>query len=204
MPHTELKKAPRKIKTAILISGGGSNMVALIKAAQAPDYPAEIVVVICNEPNAVGIEKAKRLGIKAICINHKNYKTRKLFEQDMDAILQANGTELICNAGFMRILSPWFVKRWLGKQLNIHPSLLPKFKGLHTHKRALEAGVKEHGCTIHYVDEGMDTGEIIAQAKVPVLPTDTESLLATRVLEQEHILYPRVLKQVANTKFIAR
>ncbi len=193
MSRTKLKS---KVKTAILLSGGGSNMVALVKAAQTPDFPAEIVLVISNRPDAGGLAKAEALGIKAACINHKDYKSRQSFEQAMDKVLRAHGTELICNAGFMRILSPWFVKRWLGRQLNIHPSLLPKFPGLHTHERALEAGEAEHGCTIHYVDEGMDTGEIIAQAKVKVLPTDTPDTLAKRVLKQEHILYPQILRQV--------
>ncbi len=172
-------------------------MVSLVEAAQAPDYPAEIVLVICNRPDAGGIAKAEALGIKTVCIDHKDFKTRKSFEQEMDKTLRAHKTQLICNAGFMRILSPWFVKRWLGRQLNIHPSLLPKFKGLHTHERAIEAGAEEHGCTIHYVDEGMDTGEIIAQAKVRVLPNDTPETLAKRVLIQEHCLYPHTLQQVA-------
>lgn len=188
-----------KIKTAILISGGGSNMVALVKAAQDPNYPAEIVLVISNRPDAGGLAKAEALGIKTVCINHKDYKSRKSFEQEMDKVLRAHDTELICNAGFMRILSPWFVRRWLGRQLNIHPSLLPKFKGLHTHERAIEAGETEHGCTIHYVDEGMDTGEIIAQAKIKILPDDTADTLAARVLEQEHVLYPQVLHKIAQS-----
>lgn len=174
-------------------------MAALVKAAQAADYPADIVLVISNNPNADGIAKAKILGIKTVCIDHRNFKTRKSFEQAMDKVLRAHGTELICNAGFMRILSPWFVKRWLGRQLNIHPSLLPKFKGLHTHARAIEAGESEHGCTIHYVDEGMDTGEIIAQAKVNVSRGDTTETLGAKVLKQEHILYPTVLKAIARS-----
>ncbi len=174
-------------------------MVALVKAAQAPKYPAEIVLVISNRPDAGGLAKAEALGIKTICTDHRNFKSRKTFEKAMDEALQEHGTELICNAGFMRILSPWFVRRWLGRQLNIHPSLLPKFKGLHTHERAIEAGETEHGCTIHYVDEGTDTGEIIAQAKVKVLPSDTADTLAARVLEQEHVLYPQVLHQIAQS-----
>jgi len=187
-----------KIRTAILISGGGSNMVSLVKAAQEADYPAKVKLVICNRPNAGGLAKAKSLGIETFCIDHKNFKTRKAFEQEMDKTLREHDIELICNAGFMRILSPWFVGRWLGRQLNIHPSLLPKFKGLHTHERAIEAGETEHGCTIHYVDEGMDTGEIIAQAKVNILASDTNETLATKVLQQEHILYPAVLKTMAS------
>ena len=197
MPIPDLKSPDLKVKTAILISGGGSNMVSLVKAAQSPDYPADIVLVISNRPNAGGVAKAEALGIKTICIDHKDFKTRKSFEQAMDTVLREHSAQLICNAGFMRILSPWFVKRWLGRLLNIHPSLLPKFKGLHTHERAIEAGETEHGCTIHYVDEGMDTGEIIAQAKVSVFPEDTNETLAAKVLEQEHMLYPDVLKNVA-------
>ena len=173
-------------------------MVALTQAAQEPDYPAQIVLVLSNRPNAGGLAKAKKLGIKTACIDHKNFKTRKAFEQEMDKVLHTHDTELICNAGFMRILSPWFVKRWRGRQLNIHPSLLPKFKGLHTHKRAIAAGETEHGCTVHYVDEGMDTGKIIAQAKVTIRKDDTPETLAARVLEQEHLLYPKVLKNIAN------
>lgn len=177
-------------------------MVSLVNATQAPDYPAEIVLVICNRPDASGISKAESLGIKTICIDHKDYNTRKAFEQAMDKVLREHGTELICNAGFMRILSPWFVKRWLRRQLNIHPSLLPKFKGLDTHARALDAGETEHGCTIHYVDEGMDTGKIIAQAKVRIYKNDTPKTLAARVLKQEHLLYPRILRQIARSAAI--
>ncbi len=194
------KSVNGKVKTAVLISGGGSNMVALVQAAQDPGFPAEIVLVISNRPGAGGITKAEDLGVKVLCIDHKNFKTRKQFEQAMDKMLRAHGTELICNAGFMRILSPWFVGSWRGRQLNIHPSLLPKFKGLHTHERAIEAGESEHGCTIHYVDEGMDTGKIIAQAKVKVLPDDTKETLAARVLKAEHKLYPQILMQIASEK----
>ena len=134
-------------------------------------------------------------------IDHKSYKARELFERDIDAALRAHNTQLICNAGFMRILTPWFVKRWLGRQLNIHPSLLPKYKGLHTHARALEAGETEHGCSVHWVSEGMDDGKIIAQTSVPVLDGDTPETLAARVLTQEHELYPRVLEQIAQQRF---
>jgi len=172
-------------------------MDALIRASKAEGYPAKIVLVISNRPNADGLAKAQKHGITAICIDHKDYKTRKSFEQALDTALRSHKTELVCNAGFMRILSPWFVKRWQGRQLNIHPSLLPKYKGLHTHERVLEAGATEHGCTVHYIDEGVDTGGIIAQATVPVYPNDTPQVLAARVLKQEHLLYPQVLKQVA-------
>jgi len=190
-----------KVKTGILISGGGSNMEALVKAAQEPNYPAEIVVVISNNPEAGGIEKAQNLGIATEIINHKDFKTRKSFEKVLDQTLRDYQVELVCNAGFMRLLTPYFVDNWLGRQLNIHPSLLPKFKGLHTHQRALDAGETEHGCTVHYVSEGMDEGEIIGQKRVDVLDNDTAEVLAARVLKQEHILYPEILAKIANEKF---
>ena len=188
----------RKVKTAILISGGGSNMESLVSATKARGFPAEIVLVICNRPKAGGIERAKRLGIPVVVIDHKDYSTREKFEREMDAALRKHHVELICNAGFMRILTPWFVKKWLGRQLNIHPSLLPKYKGLHTHKRAIEARDKKHGCTIHYVSEGMDEGKIIAQTSIPLLANDSPETLSARVLVEEHKLYPKVLKQVAS------
>ncbi len=172
-------------------------MESLVRATEASDFPATIVLVICNRPKAGGIERAKRLGVPVAIINHKDYADREQFERKMDAVLHEYEVDLICNAGFMRILTPWFVKKWLGKQLNIHPSLLPKHKGLHTHKRAIEAGDTEHGCTIHYVSEGMDEGEIIAQAAISLHPDDTPDTLAARVLIEEHKLYPKVLKQVA-------
>lgn len=187
----------RKVQTAILISGGGSNMESLVRAAQAPDYPANIALVICNRPNASGIERAKRLGVPVIILDHKAYESREGFERAMDTALNNHNIELICNAGFMRILTPWFVRRWLGRQINIHPSLLPKHKGLHTHQRAIDAGDTHHGCTIHYVSEGMDEGEIIAQISVDILPADTADTLAARVLTQEHRLYPEVLERIA-------
>ncbi|MBL4870321.1 MAG: phosphoribosylglycinamide formyltransferase [Robiginitomaculum sp.] len=186
-----------KIKTAILISGGGSNMEALINASKARAFPAKIVLVICNQPKAGGIERAKKLGIPVLVVDHKAFGSREEFEREMHVNLLKHHVELICNAGFMRILTPWFVRRWLGKQINIHPSLLPKYKGLHTHKRAIEAGDKEHGCTIHYVNEGVDDGKILAQARIPLLPTDTPQTLAERVLIEEHKLYPKTLKRVA-------
>jgi len=172
-------------------------MEALIRAARAENYPAKIVLVISNKQGVGGLEKAKKHGIKTICIDHKNYSSRKSFEKVMDKVLRQHQIELICNAGFMRILSPWFVERWRGRQLNIHPSLLPKYKGLNTHARVLKSGETEHGCTVHFIDEGMDTGDIIAQAKIPVHKNDTPRTLAARVLAQEHLLYPKVLRQIA-------
>ncbi|NNC36895.1 MAG: phosphoribosylglycinamide formyltransferase [Acidimicrobiales bacterium] len=188
---------PPKVKTGILISGGGSNMEALAKAAQNPDFPAEIVVVISNNPDAGGIAKAQKLDIDVEVIDHRAFKSRKSFEKVLDQTLRDYDVDLVCNAGFMRLLTPYFVNRWLGRQLNIHPSLLPKYKGLQTHQRALDADEKEHGCTVHYVSEGMDEGETIGQATVPVKEGDTPETLASRVLVQEHILYPKVLQQVA-------
>lgn len=187
-----------KVKVGILISGGGSNMEALVKAAQKPDYPAEIVVVISNAPDAGGIEKARRLGIPTEVINHKIYRSRKLFEKKIDQTLRNYDVRLVCNAGFMRLLTPYFVQRWIGRQLNIHPSLLPKYKGLHTHQRALDAGEFEHGCTVHYVSEGMDDGEIIGQSRVPIENSDNADILAARVLKQEHKLYPEMLAKIAS------
>lgn len=172
-------------------------MEALIKAAQAPDYPAEIVLVISNNPEAAGIQKAKNLGIETETINHKDFKSRKSFERVVNQTLRDANVELVCNAGFMRILTPYFVDQWLGRQLNIHPSLLPKFKGLNTHQRALDAGETEHGCTVHYVSEGMDEGEIIGQSPVPIQEGDTADILAARVLKEEHKLYPAILAKIA-------
>ncbi len=172
-------------------------MEALVKSTQTSNHPAKIVVVICNRPKAGGIARATKLGVPVSVIDHKAYKTRESFERAMDVVLQEYEVELICNAGFMRILTPWFVRKWLGRQINIHPSLLPKYKGLHTHKRAIDAGDSEHGCTVHYVSEGMDDGKIIAQASVPLLKKDTPDTLAARVLIQEHKLYPKVLKTIS-------
>lgn len=172
-------------------------MEALVKATQSADYPAECVVVVSNKPNAGGLEKARKLGVPTEIINHKDYKSRKSFEKVLDQTLQDYGVELVCNAGFMRLLTPYFVDRWLGRQLNIHPSLLPKYKGLNTHQRALDAGETEHGCTVHFVSEGMDEGEVIGQVAVPIKKDDDAETLASRVLVQEHILYPKILKQVA-------
>ena len=169
-------------------------MEALIKAAQAEDYPADIVLVISNRPKAGGLSKARKLGVDTEVIDHTDHKSREMFEQVLDKRLKQANIEIICNAGFMRLLSPWFVRRWQGRILNIHPALLPKFPGLHTHARALKAEESEHGCTVHLVDEGMDTGKVLDQAKVPVFRDDTPEILAARVLEQEHKLYPEVLK----------
>ena len=187
-----------KRRTAILISGRGSNMTALLAAARDPAYPAEIVLVLSNNPDAAGLTTAAAAGIPTLAIDHRPFKgDREAHEAAIDAALRAAGTELVCLAGYMRLLTPVLVDAWAGRMLNIHPSLLPAFPGLHTHARALKAGVKEHGCTVQLVTLGMDEGPILAQATVPVLPDDTEDSLAARVLVQEHRLYPEVLAAVA-------
>jgi phosphoribosylglycinamide formyltransferase-1 len=187
-----------KKRVAVLISGRGSNMVALIAAAQARDYPAEIVLVVSNTPNAAGLERARQSGIETAVIDHRSFAAdREAFERTLDVELRAHRIDLICLAGFMRLLTPWFVKQWNGRLLNIHPALLPLFKGLHTHRRAIEAGVERHGATVHFVVPEMDSGPIIAQDSVPVLAGDTEETLAARVLEIEHRIYPHALRLVA-------
>ena len=185
-------------RIGVLISGRGSNMSTLIDACKKPYYPAEIIIVISNQPEAPGLQIAARSGIPTHIIDHKIYPTREAFEADLDAALKQAKIDLICNAGFMRLLTNSFVEGWRDRQLNIHPSLLPAFKGLHTHERAIEAGVKISGCTVHFVRTEMDSGPIIAQAAVPVLPDDTADDLASRVLEAEHKLYPLALKLVAS------
>ncbi|WP_418152590.1 phosphoribosylglycinamide formyltransferase [Litorimonas sp. RW-G-Af-16] len=181
------------MKTAVLISGRGSNMMALLDAAKSPDHPAEITLVISNRPEALGLEKADARGIKAICIDHRDFDTRKDFEQELHAALIAHDIEFIACAGFMRVLTGGFVAKWEGRMINIHPSLLPKYKGLHTHARAIEAGDTEHGCSVHWVAEGVDTGAVIAQAKIEILPDDNPDTLAARILVQELDLYPAAL-----------
>ena len=184
----------KRLKLAILISGRGSNMEALLNAAAAPDYPAEPVLVLSNRPDALGLDTARAAGIPAIAIDHKPFgKDREAFERAMDAALTAVGTEIIALAGFMRVLTPWFVDKWQGRMINIHPSLLPKYKGLDTHQRALDAGDAEAGATVHWVSPGVDDGEIIQQASLPILPGDTAETLAARLLPVEHALYPAAL-----------
>ena len=184
----------KRLKLAILISGRGSNMEALLKAAAAPDYPAEPVLVLSNRPDALGLETALAAGVPALAIDHKAYgKDREAFERAMDAALTEAGTEIIALAGFMRVLTPWFVEKWQGRMINIHPSLLPKYKGLDTHQRALDAGDAEAGASVHWVSPGVDDGEIIQQASLPILPGDTPDSLAARLLPVEHRLYPEAL-----------
>jgi phosphoribosylglycinamide formyltransferase-1 len=185
-------------RTAIFISGRGSNMDALIDAARSPDFPAEIALVASNRPDAAGLANAKARGIATAAVDHKIYAGRDAFEASLQQILEIHHIDLICLAGFMRLLTPTFTQRWTGRMINIHPALLPSYKGLHTHERALADGVKIHGCTVHYVVPEMDSGPIIAQAAVPVFDEDTPDTLGARVLEQEHIIYPRALALAAS------
>lgn len=187
-----------KLQVAILISGRGSNMQALINAAKSPDYPAEIALVISNRPNANGIEFARANNIPVEIIDHKSFENRDEFDNALNEALQSANIELVCNAGFTRLLGREFVENWHNKQLNIHPSLLPSFKGLHTHERALEADVKITGCTVHFVRFDMDSGPIVAQAAIPILTDDTPETLGDRVLRAEHALYPKVLASIAS------
>jgi phosphoribosylglycinamide formyltransferase-1 len=187
----------RRTPVAVLISGRGSNLQALIDASTDPAYPAEIVLVIANVPGAAGLARATGAGIATATIDHRDFATRDAFEAALTAAMAMAGAEIVCMAGFMRIVGPAFIDRWADRLLNIHPSLLPAFPGLHTHARALAAGVKLHGCTVHLVRPGLDDGPIIGQAAVPVLPGDDEATLAARVLAMEHRLYPRCLRLVA-------
>ena len=186
-------------RVAILISGRGANMAALIAAARNPDYPADIAVVISNRPDAGGLQRARAEGIATAVIDQTEFrKDREGFERSVEEVLEAHGTDIMCLAGFMRLLSPALVTRWGGRMLNIHPALLPSFKGLHTHERALEAGVKIHGATVHFVVPEVDAGPIVAQAAVPVLDDDTADTLAARVLAVEIRIYPLALDLVAS------
>ena len=188
----------KKIKVAVLISGNGTNLQALIEACTAPSYPAEIVLVISNKANAKGILRAREAGIKTRIVDHTNYSSREEFDTELSMILSNSKCKLVCLAGFMRILSESFVNTWPNSILNIHPSLLPSFPGTETHERALEAGVKVSGCTLHFVTAELDAGPIIGQAVVPVLDNDTPKTLANRVLIEEHKLYALGLELVAN------
>jgi formyltetrahydrofolate-dependent phosphoribosylglycinamide formyltransferase len=190
-----------KRRVAILISGRGSNMAALIDAARDPAYPAEIALVLSNRPDATGLHHAAEHGIPTSVVDHRAFSgDRGAHEAAIDTALREAGVEIVCLAGYLRLLTPFLVGRWAGRMLNIHPSLLPAFPGLHTHERALAAGVKLHGCTVHLVTDAMDDGPILAQAAVPVLAGDTEETLAARVLTQEHIIYPLALRLQAEDR----
>ncbi|MGE4248512.1 MAG: phosphoribosylglycinamide formyltransferase [Parvibaculaceae bacterium] len=188
-------------KVGILISGRGTNMQALIKAAEDPAYPAEIAVVISNRPDAKGIEFAKARGITTEIIDHKAYASREAFDQALDAALKRHHVEIVACAGFMRITTAGFVDAWRDRMINIHPALLPAYKGLHTHERALADGATRHGCSVHLVRNDVDSGPIIAQARVPVLKSDTPEVLAQRVLDAEQKIYPRALALLASGAF---
>jgi len=194
-----------KKRVAILISGRGSNMKSLVEAARAPDFPAEIALVLSNRPDAGGLVWAQDQGIATATVDHKIYgKDREAFERAMQDVLAAHAIDLVCLAGFMRVLTPWFVAQWPERMLNIHPALLPSYRGLHTHERALADGVKLHGCTVHFVVPEMDAGPIVLQAAVPVLDDDTPDSLAARVLGEEHRIYPDALALVAADKVSIR
>lgn len=184
-------------RVAVLISGRGSNLQALLDAEQ---DAYEIVLVVANVPSAAGLERARQAGVEAIALDHKPYgKNREAFERDLDALLVERNIEIVALAGFMRVLTPYFVNAWRGRLVNIHPSLLPKYPGINTHARALEAGEAEHGCTVHLVVDEVDSGEILGQAKMPILPGDTPETLSERLLALEHELFPRCLADLARS-----
>ena len=187
-------------RVAILISGRGSNMTALIDAAGDADFPAEIALVVSNRPDAKGLAFAQARGIATAVVDHRAFPSREAFEDALAAKLRAASIDIVCLAGFLRMLTARFVEPWRGRMLNIHPSLLPEFKGLDTHARALAAGAKIHGCTVHFVVPELDSGPIVLQARVPVVEGDDEDSLAERVLSAEHRIYPAALKLVAEGK----
>ncbi|MFO1084444.1 MAG: phosphoribosylglycinamide formyltransferase [Reyranellaceae bacterium] len=186
-----------KLKVGVLISGRGSNMAALIEAAKSADYPAEIALVVSNVAEAPGVALARQAGIATAIVSHRGRPDRETFDRAVSAELERHGVELVVLAGFMRIFSPWFPERWKDRIINIHPSLLPAFKGLHVQQQAIDAGVRVSGCTVHWVTADLDSGPIIAQAAVPVLAGDTAETLAARILRQEHRLYPLVVRWIA-------
>ena len=187
----------KRKRVAVLISGRGSNMEALIRAAKEPDYPAEIVGVLSDNRDAKGLETAAAEGIPARAVPRKEFTSKHEHEAAIQAALEGFGAEIVCLAGFMRLLSGEFLAPWQGRIINIHPSLLPKHKGLDTHARAIQAGDKVHGCSVHHVTAGMDEGPVVMQAEVPVLPDDTPDSLAAKVLKEEHRIYPLALAKVA-------
>ncbi|MEG3620169.1 phosphoribosylglycinamide formyltransferase [Magnetovibrio sp. PR-2] len=185
------------MKLAVLISGRGSNLQALIDACKDDDFPAEIVIVLSNKADAYGLERAKEAGIATATLSHKDFDDRERFDEAMSAVIEETGAELVCLAGFMRLLSDGFVRKWRDKLINIHPSLLPAYKGLHVHERMIEEGARFGGCTVHFVRPAMDEGPIIVQAAVPILPDDDADTLAGRILEQEHVIYPQAVRYIA-------
>jgi phosphoribosylglycinamide formyltransferase 1 len=192
------------MRVAVLISGRGSNLRALIDAARAPDYPAEIALVVSNVETAAGLDVARAASIATRVISHKVFASREEFDMAIDAALTTANIDLVCQAGFMRIQTEGFTRKWEGRMINIHPSLLPAFKGIRVQQQALDAGVKISGCTVHFVVTALDSGPIIAQAAVPVLPGDTPQTLAERILVEEHRIYPEALRDVAVGKVVLR
>ncbi|SDO82698.1 phosphoribosylglycinamide formyltransferase-1 [Filomicrobium insigne] len=202
MSSTEAGSKPVKKRVGVLISGRGSNMMSLVEAAKAPDYPAEIVVVVSNRPEAPGLAWAKDRGIPTIALDHRTFRSREEFDDQLHRLLLAARVEIVACAGFMRLMTPELVANWHNRMINIHPSLLPCFKGLHTHERALAAGVRISGCTVHAVRHEMDTGPILGQAAVCVAANDTAESLAARVLAAEHKLYPQILRLFASDQIL--
>ena len=190
----------RRRRLGVMISGGGTNLQALIDACQTAGYPAKIEVVISNRPDAGGLDRARKAGLNAICIDHKDFEDRTSFEDAVHTCLTDHKVQLVCLAGFMRILGSDFVGRWKDRMINIHPSLLPSYKGLHTHARALEDGVRFSGCTIHYVRAEMDNGPIIMQAAIPIDHNETEDSLIAKTLSYEHQMYPAAVKLISEGK----
>jgi phosphoribosylglycinamide formyltransferase-1 len=189
----------RRVKTAVLISGNGSNLQAILDASEAADYPAEIALVLSNKEEAFGLKRAEDAGVPTVVVPHRNYPDRESFDRVIDATLRNHEIELVVMAGFMRILSPWFVNQWPGRLINIHPSLLPAYKGVNTHARALEAKEKQHGATVHWVIPELDAGPIIVQSALDIAADDTPESLQRRVHALEHTLYPEAVKQVADS-----
>ncbi|MCR9218747.1 MAG: phosphoribosylglycinamide formyltransferase [Alphaproteobacteria bacterium] len=189
-----MAEARRRLRVGVLLSGGGTNFQALLDACADPDFPAEIVLALSNNADAFGLERARRAGVATAVVDHRPYATREAFEADIQRALDAAGVEVVCLAGFLRVLTAGFVEAWRDRMLNIHPSLLPAYKGLHTHRRALADGARLHGCTVHVVRPALDDGPLIVQAEVPVLPDDDEETLAARVLAREHVIYPLALR----------
>jgi phosphoribosylglycinamide formyltransferase-1 len=194
----------KKIRTVVLISGSGSNLQALIDACSYSDFPAEIVAVISNRPEALGLNRAQQHGIPTAVLDHRPFATREAFDAELQRLIDRYAPDLVVLAGFMRILTPALVSHYLGRMLNIHPSLLPLYPGLHTHRRALEAGDGEHGATVHFVTPELDGGPPVIQASVPVEAGDTEEMLAKRVLAREHMIYPLAVRWFAEGKLVLR
>jgi len=194
-------RVSKRLRVAVLISGRGSNLEALLKATKAGDYPAEIALVISNRPNALGLEVARNGGVQTAVVDHTQFgKDRRAFEREIQSQLVAHNIQFICLAGFMRLLTPWFVSRWKNKILNIHPALLPAFPGLHTHERAIDRKVRIHGASIHFVTSEMDAGPILARVPINVRENDTAQSLAKRILTIEHHIYPAALRLVAEQR----